>query len=158
MHYTKRLCKQCQKPTANPKFCSRSCAITYNNKKSPKRKPEHRCSKCKKPITAHHKYCADCTPFRYDWSTTTIQDIQDRAKYQVSAYIRQKARIAHRESNLPKCCAVCGYDKHYEVCHRKAIADFDPNTLVSDVNQLSNLVALCPNHHWEYDNGLLQLP
>jgi predicted restriction endonuclease len=23
------------------------------------------------------------------------------------------------------------------------------------VNELSNLVALCPNHHWELDHGLL---
>ena len=37
---------------------------------------------------------------------------------------------------------------------RKAVADFDDGTLVSEIN---NLIALCPNHHWEYDNGLLEL-
>jgi hypothetical protein len=25
------------------------------------------------------------------------------------------------------------------------------------VNSLDNLVGLCPNHHWEFDHGLLQL-
>lgn len=30
-------CKQCEKPTDNPKFCSRSCASSYNNHKYPKR-------------------------------------------------------------------------------------------------------------------------
>ena len=30
-------CLQCQKPTDNPKFCSRSCAVSYNNTQSPKR-------------------------------------------------------------------------------------------------------------------------
>lgn len=28
---------------------------------------------------------------------------------------------------------------------------------ISDVNDPSNLVALCKNHHWEFDNGHLSL-
>lgn len=39
----------------------------------------------------------------------------------------------------------------------KAVADFDDGTLVSEINDINNLIALCPNHHWEYDNGLLEL-
>lgn len=59
-------------------------------------------------------------------------------------------------SDRPKHCVYCWYDAHYEVCHIRAVSDFPPEALVSDINALSNLVALCPNHHWEFDNGKLQ--
>ena len=52
---------------------------------------------------------------------------------------------------------ICGYSKHYEVAHIKAVADFDDNDLISEINSENNLIALCPNHHWEYDNGLLKI-
>jgi len=159
MQYTKKPCKnpQCTKLTTNPIFCSRSCSVSHNNRINPKRKPEHKCVKCKNPITAHRKYCDSCKPHRNDWSTVTIDEIQCRESYQKSAPIRHRARKAYRESNLPKCCAICKYDKHYEVCHRKPISDFDPSTLVSIINDISNLIGLCPNHHWELDNGLLTI-
>lgn len=51
----------------------------------------------------------------------------------------------------------CGYDKHVEVCHIKAIRDFDLKTKIKDINSKENLVLLCPNCHWEFDNGLLTL-
>ncbi|WP_394804943.1 HNH endonuclease [Hymenobacter monticola] len=52
---------------------------------------------------------------------------------------------------------MCGYDTHYEVCHIKPINEFMPTDFVADVNRLNNLVALCPNHHWEFDHGLLSV-
>ena len=52
-------------------------------------------------------------------------------------------------------CAVCGYDAYVEICHLTPIADYDSDDLVVTINALSNLVALCPTHHKEHDNGLL---
>lgn len=52
-------------------------------------------------------------------------------------------------------CAVCAYDGHVEVCHIDALAAFDDLVSVGEINALSNLVALCPTHHWELDNGEL---
>lgn len=71
--------------------------------------------------------------------------------------IRKDAQAVFDKSSTPRCCVICGYDKRIEIAHIKAVADFDDNTLVSEINDISNLVALCPNHHWEYDNGLLEL-
>jgi hypothetical protein len=150
MRHTQGPCKHCGTPTTNAKFCSRSCSASHNNKK-PKRKLTNQCAKCSKLIRSQRKFCEDCNT-KIDWSQVTIADIQGKAKYQISAYIRTLARAAYRSSDLPKCCAKCGYDKHYEVCHRKPIANFPSSTPVSVVNHLSNLVALCPNHHWELDN------
>lgn len=49
----------------------------------------------------------------------------------------------------------CGYDRHVDICHKRDIADFPDNTLLKTVNHIDNLVALCPTHHWEFDNGYL---
>lgn len=61
--------------------------------------------------------------------------------------IRKDAQAVFDKSNIPRCCAVCGYDKHIEIAHIKAVADFDDGTLVSEINDINNLIALCPNHH-----------
>ena len=44
------LCKNCKQETKNPKFCSRSCSISYSNQQKPKRKkkPTAICKKCQK--------------------------------------------------------------------------------------------------------------
>ena len=61
------------------------------------------------------------------------------------------------KSNKEQKCAICGYTNHIEVAHIKAVSDFSDNTMIKDINSIENLIALCPNHHWEYDNGLLKL-
>lgn len=66
--------------------------------------------------------------------------------------IQKQARLIYQNSDKPKKCICCSYDKHYEVAHIKAVSDFDDNTLISEINNVNNLIALCPNHHWEYDN------
>lgn len=71
--------------------------------------------------------------------------------------IQKKARELYFENNkLPK-CAICGYSNHIEVAHIKSVAEFDNNITIAEINSLSNLIALCPNHHWEFDNGLLKI-
>jgi hypothetical protein len=47
-------------------------------------------------------------------------------------------------------CPVCGR----EIGKRTS---FPLDTPISVVNSLDNLVGLCPNCHWEFDHGLLQL-
>ena len=65
------------------------------------------------------------------------------------------ARKNYQASDRPKQCKVCGYEKHYEVCHLRSITEFPDDALVSEINHVSNLEALCPTHHWELDKGLL---
>lgn len=54
-------------------------------------------------------------------------------------------------------CSNCGYDKHVEVCHIKSISSFNNESKISEINDISNLILLCPNCHWELDNGILKL-
>ena len=71
--------------------------------------------------------------------------------------IQKLARKNYQNSDKPKQCIICGYDKHYEVAHIKAVCEFDNNALISEINSIDNLIALCPNHHWEYDNNNLDI-
>ena len=69
--------------------------------------------------------------------------------------IRKVANIIFNEHNIPKKCIICGYDKHIEIAHIKAVSEFSDDTLISEINDINNLAPLCPNHHWEFDNGIL---
>lgn len=85
---------------------------------------------------------------------TTKGEIFSRCKNWQSARttIRRHAIKVYDTSDKPKACSSCGYSKHYEVCHVKAVSEFIDEALVEEINSIDNLIALCPNCHWEYDN------
>lgn len=90
--------------------------------------------------------------------TTKGELLASRANYQsYRSSIRKLAEEVYRKSGKGFECAICGYDKHVEIAHIKAVSDFDDSALISEINSKDNLIALCPNHHWEYDHGLLKL-
>ncbi len=154
-------CENCGTLTPNPKFCSRSCSAKITNKVPRRKRTKSRydCKSCGVSIPHSRSYCSapKCQPTYVDWSKVTVADVQSKAKYQSSATLRALARKAYTRSGGAKTCYTCGYDMHVDVCHIKAISDFPPNTPVSEVNTLANLVALCKNHHWELDHGFLDL-
>lgn len=89
---------------------------------------------------------------------TKKQLISERKNYQsYRSSIRKLAETIYKNSNKELKCAVCGYDKHVEIAHIKAVSEFDENSTIASINTLENLIALCPNHHWEFDNNLLRL-
>jgi hypothetical protein len=147
-----RYCLNCNKETKNPKFCELKCSASYNNRKFPKRKNGKKCIKCFAELPTKRKYCDDCSPNIIDWSTVTYKEVTDKRKHQKNSRIRNLARAKYNKSSKPKLCTNCGYDKHYEVCHIKPINSFSEDSLVSEINHLDNLKALCPNCHWELDN------
>ncbi len=153
-----RVCQQCGQPTKNPKFCSRSCSAIHNNHTTPKRSRKRRCAGvgCTTLILQDRKHCAECTPKR-KWGTDvrTLGDVTGSARYQVHAQVRTHARGVMRRSGQAPRCRVCGYSAHVEVSHIRAISTFPSTALISEVNGLDNLEYLCPNHHWEHENGLL---
>ena len=83
---------------------------------------------------------------------------KDRKTWQSArSAIRKIAWKTYMTHNPSPSCAVCGYDKHVEVAHIKSVAEFDDSATVKEINSIDNLIGLCPNHHWEYDHGLLKL-
>ena len=82
----------------------------------------------------------------------------DRKNWQSArSSIQKNARKTYFENTKEPKCAICGYLKHVEVAHIKAVSEFDNNATIKEINSLSNLIGLCPNHHWEYDNGMLKI-
>ena len=73
-----------------------------------------------------------------------------------SAITKNANEVYFKINENPK-CAICGYDKHVEVAHIKSVSSFTDESLISEINSIDNLIGLCPNHHWEYDKGILDL-
>ena len=152
-------CNCCGKSTTNPKFCSRSCAVKTTNKIPKRKKKTSYCISCGKETEFfRRKFCTDCNPMKRDWNNITYGEATSKRKYQKNSRIRNLARKIYRKSTKPKCCIICGYDKHFEVCHVRPISSFPDTAKISQINCLDNLISLCPNHHWELDHGNLILP
>jgi len=151
-------CLSCGEKTKNPKYCSSSCAAKINNGLFPKR-PKRKCLRCGTPTTSKTHYCQKCLSLNKieEYSEKTIDDFQStyaRHKYQ---QIRNHAhRIAHHH-NLTKNCPFCDYENHFHLCHIKDISKFPKDTKLKVVNDLKNLIFLCPNHHWDLDHDKLKL-
>ena len=154
-------CPTCKKQHNNPKFCSRSCAAKFNNVKgqSPKRKPEGFCKDCGIPNSKSRARCRSC---HAKWQTervltdnVTLEEavLRYKSHHRSSAYalVRTRARVVMKKSDRYGVCQWCGYDKHTEACHIKGISEFPAQTPLSEINSPDNLMALCPNCHWEHD-------
>jgi hypothetical protein len=98
-----------------------------------------------------------------DWSAIddmTKQEVLEKSgghTWTMKCTITRHARKTYKKASSPQSCKVCGYDKHIHVSHIKAIKDFSMDTKIGEINNIDNLVGLCPNHHWEFDHGLLNL-
>jgi len=106
---------------------------------------------CGKYKTIISKLCIKCInngQIKY----LTIKDAMVSALHGQSAkfnVIRGRARSMYKHI---KTCQSCGYDKHVEICHIKPIHKFSEDTLISVVNDPSNILVLCRNCHWEHDH------
>jgi len=161
------------------KFCNQSHAAKYNNKRHPKRgrlPAAGICERCgcevqysyrKNGGHVKRRYCPECL-LRVQVeqaqrlpgvvSATYIGDRTKgdlrKAQVKYSNNITAHARKIYAKSGKAIICAICGYDKHTDICHVKRIASFSDETLIREINAIENLVTLCPNHHWEFDHGL----
>jgi hypothetical protein len=105
---------------------------------------------CGQSKTIKSNYCNKCSNSKRI-KFHTLKDTTHSVVHGQSArfnIIRGRARNQHKHI---KACQFCGYDKHVEVCHIKPIHSFPEDTLVSIINDPSNILILCPNCHWEHD-------
>lgn len=140
------------------KFCDHSCAATHNNKLVSKAKCV--CTKCGKSL--HSKsttlLCRPCSSLSSE--STTKEELRSRRDGYQSARsaIQKGARTSFSSSKRNKSCVICGYSIHVEICHKKSVSSFSADTNMQTINDNENLIALCRNHHWEFDNGILEIP
>lgn len=153
-------CTNCGKETDNPKFCSRSCSATYTNKLNPKRKLTRVCTECDSVVKSYrHTRCEEHWKIYQDnkHKNKTIGEyrkhlsVLGRPSSWTHSHIRSFARSWLKHLTLLP-CAHCGYDKHVELAHIRAVSDYPDSTPLSEVNSEDNVIQLCPNCHWEFDN------
>lgn len=129
-------------------FCSRSCSASVNNLGRQRNKPKPK--KVRK------------LPTSQEIKLMTIADYQSRLSVagKHPSWLNSHIRVFNRSWNsqlrkLP--CQFCGYSTHVELAHIKAVSSFASSTTLEEVNHPSNVLVLCPNHHWEFDSGILSL-
>lgn len=158
-------------------FCNNSCSAKYNNKNrvietdiiwkcNDNVKTKRGYNKC--PICGELKYytsklCKKCS----DKEKTLIKERTlgsyiDGKQYLTSkcSEIRKDARKTIEKSKVEKVCAYCknhDFDDILEVHHIKGILEFDSKTTINEINSISNLIWLCPNHHIMLEKGLIEL-
>lgn len=177
-----KLCDYCKNPIQirgnrrasslrKNKFCGLSCSAKANNKLPRKRggstgrRVTRVCLTCSDPIemmaSSRTKYCSkSCKArsiLRRDLSSVTKGLLFSVcASWQAArSTIQKDARtkfLANAGSNK---CSVCGYSNHVQVCHRKSVSSFKDSATIGEINNFGNLIGLCPNHHWEFDHGIL---
>jgi hypothetical protein len=148
------------------KYCSRSCSASVNNTLSPKRKKKlGKCKYCSNSIFASSRrtVCDQClsdgTHSKSMWKNETTR-IDNLTVGELKRLTRDNQRPwtdrvrSYARSRFPakgKICK-CGYNKHVELCHIKSITSFSDESLLKDINNLNNIMYLCPRCHWEFDN------
>ena len=142
----------------NRPFCSRSCAAQVNNVEHPKRGPEGVCKICQSPCPSRFKTCSDCRHVgrgrEYHESKTldfyrSKLSVSGKHPSWINAHVRYFAR---KWTDTSGGCSQCGYSKHVEVCHIVPVSSFSGDRTLGEVNSLSNIIVLCRNCHWEFDN------
>ena len=137
-------------------FCSQSCAASFNNigvRRHGYPENYYNCQ-CGRQKDYKAKFCLKCKKenTRKNLLKKIIGDIPKKNRVQI---LRNMARIFLEETQIKKSCKICGYNKHVDVCHIKPIKSFLESDLIGDVNNVKNLEYMCPNHHWEFDHGLI---
>lgn len=169
-------CDQCQcefvrpdgrggDPRSKHCFCSKKCSATFANHAKPKRKKLVRiCTKCKAEFVpvkrqSNCRLC-DAAQVTETLKRMTMREYLATHKYLAHANrltaIRGAGRIWNKHMLLLP-CAVCGYRNHVELHHIKQISSFSEDATLGEINAESNLIQLCPNHHWELEHKLISI-
>lgn len=136
-------------------YCSLSCSAKARAEKN--RKP-HFCRSCATVIPKTRKVCDACKYYSSD-ASLLVQEL--KVKYGPSKFhsvIRAHARAQYKNSGKPFACLWCGYSRHVDIAHIVSVKYGREHNFTMDlINNHHNLIALCKNHHWEFDNGYLEI-
>ena len=85
---------------------------------------------------------------------------EDKYKTHKCSTIRKSARRIMENSGIEKKCYFCKdheFDSIIEVHHIKGIMTFPLDAKIKEINDLNNLIWVCPNHHKMLEKGLIKL-
>ena len=114
------------------KFCSHKCVALYKWKtfRDQNNLPE--------PV--RHEPAITKTPFKMKWEVNPKM-------------INKHARKVYDAAVPEPFCEECGEKTRelIDVCHIKAISEFEQDALLVEINARQNLKGLCKNCHWTFD-------
>lgn len=150
------------------KFCNRTCSGAYKRGRPTGLKATRpKCLNCENPVgQTRHKYCSKTCSAQHRAEQSMLEQLgrtkgdlfSSRKNWQSArSSIQSMARSAFFANGGPSKCMECGYSKHVDVCHRRDVSDFPDDSTIAEINSLDNLIPLCKNHHWEFDNGYLEI-
>lgn len=149
-------------------YCSSKCSCIQSNKI---RWKNHipitnniKCNICGFIRNYQSKNCPNCKKIKVNikHKNTTVEQLKNKyvvknnSSYWYSSEIRQLNRRWNKELLLLP-CQKCGYKIHVELCHIKPINEFHKKSTLEEINKKENNLVLCPNHHYEFDKGILKL-
>ncbi len=153
-------------------FCSRKCSATVTGVGRETNPAKNRtCKRCGAAYKTKYGHtskllcvsCADTFKGRSDlYKSMSVIEYQalDSVKGKHPSWRNAHIRSFARSWSKDICqhpCQKCGYSKHVELAHIAPVSSFSENATMGEINDPSNLLALCRNCHWEFDKGLLLL-
>lgn len=150
-------CQVCGKPKNrnSKKYCSLKCS-------GQGRRSNKKCSMCDVTIKYRQTFCNDCKQYREDNNLhkkfrpeCSLKELIENTNYYKNCLIYSQARTIYHKQYPNAKCLLCGYSKTIQVCHIKPVREFNLSATLSEINHLTNLIGLCPTHHWEMDHNLM---
>jgi hypothetical protein len=164
-------CGECSKGVDVPagaikevNFCSSSCSATFHNKRRKVAREEKGiplqvdrtlkvCHNCGTDHNSTMNVCSyRCRTEVYAKTHTIGEACTEGERQQKYSNIRGISR-GYAKYFLPCFCQNCGFSKHTEIAHIKALTEFKASDLLIEAIDKNNLLSLCPNCHWEFDYG-----
>ncbi len=149
-------CLNCSKFTKNPKFCSRSCAASINNKLSPKRILSKNCKNCDLKIASNKIYCsAECRRSHKGFSIVPQKENKESQRTRSSRYRRELKQKAL--DYLGGKCSLCGYNKCVQALDFHHLDPLQKDFTISSKktkfdklkSELDKCILVCANCHRE---------
>jgi hypothetical protein len=148
-----------QKPsiTRKKRFCNHSCAGSFNNTKTPKRKLAGKCKTCCVPISATRKYCSEtCRKI----AASALPRKSDPIKYVVTWRQRTKQRAIQYKGGA---CQLCGYDRSSRALNFHHLDPSQKDFGIGGVSrsweaiqaELDKCILVCANCHAEIHDGMI---
>ena len=151
-----KICNSCnssyETKDHSSKYCCRDCFYSSQSTKE-----KNLCKNCKSNHSRYSDFCSNLCRLEETMKSKTLGECSSYEQQNKYRAIRGYAHSYFKALGKPTSCKVCGYNLHVELCHIKPVSQFVESDTVWDCNKPENIVFLCRNCHWEFDNGILDM-
>lgn len=85
-----------------------------------------------------------------------LKELKDKISKEDKNKFRSHARKIYKESGIKLVCMHCSHSRGVQICHIRELNSFNENDEdYGQINHPCNIIALCPNCHYDLDKKLL---